>query len=199
MIRKFLIATALLPVMSTHAAHATVMFVDEKGAVKTHEAVDYLSEERHSVGLAEFLSQPVKWPARRAQYEALIIDAAMEYGLPDSLIHAVIMTESAYDAYAESQAGAVGLMQLMPATAQSLGVDNRYDPEQNVRGGCKLLQQLLTKYRGDLPLALAAYNAGEGAVTKYGGIPPYAETEVYIERVQHLLSQPYLTSHQENT
>jgi len=116
-------------------------------------------------------------------FASLIEEASEKYGVDAGLIAAVIKAESNFDADAVSSAGALGLMQLMPATARSLGVSDPLDPEQNINGGVKLLSQLLNQYDGNTSLALAAYNAGPGAVAAYGGIPPYAETQTYVQRV----------------
>ena len=97
-------------------------------------------------------------------------------------MHSVVAAESGYRTDAVSPKGAIGLMQLMPATAQAYGADPR-DPAQNVEAGAAYLRELLIKYNGDPRLALAAYNAGPGAVDRYNGVPPYAETQTYIERV----------------
>lgn len=108
--------------------------------------------------------------------------AAQRYELDFGLIKAVIHTESGFDPQARSGPGAQGLMQLMPATARRYNVSNAWDPTQNINAGAKHLRYLMKRY-GDLSLALAAYNAGEGNVDKYGGIPPFAETQDYVERV----------------
>lgn len=120
--------------------------------------------------------------ANTPQLESLIDQIAKEEGMDPSLLRAVVKVESAFDANAISPKGAVGLMQLMPDTARDLGVRNRYNPEQNLRGGAKYLRQLLDQF-SSLRLALAAYNAGPGAVGQYGGIPPYAETRQYVHKV----------------
>lgn len=118
-------------------------------------------------------------------YESIIQKAASQYGVPEKLIESVIKHESSFNPNAVSSAGATGLMQLMPATAKFLGVSNAFDPEQNVMGGTKYLSQLMEKYNGDLSLTLAAYNAGPGNVSKYGGIPPFKETQNYVNKVLH--------------
>ena len=116
-------------------------------------------------------------------FGAIVDQAAKKYGVDPALIAAVMQTESSFNPDAVSRAGARGLMQLMPATARGLGVTNASDPLQNVLGGARLLGQLLDKYEGRTDLALAAYNAGSGAVDKFGGIPPYAETRKYVPLV----------------
>jgi soluble lytic murein transglycosylase-like protein len=116
-------------------------------------------------------------------FSQIVDQAAKKYGVEPALIAAVIETESKFNPDALSRAGAQGLMQLMPGTARGLGVTNASDPLQNVLGGAKLLGQLLEKYGGNLDKAIAAYNAGSGAVDKYGGIPPYGETRKYVPLV----------------
>jgi soluble lytic murein transglycosylase-like protein len=112
----------------------------------------------------------------------LVDEAADRYGLPRALVHSLVKAESAYRPAAVSPKGAIGLMQLMPGTARLLGADP-YDPRQNVDAGARHLRDLLLKYEGGLYRALAAYNAGAGAVEKYRGVPPYAETVGYIRRI----------------
>jgi len=121
------------------------------------------------------------------KFSEIITAAAEKYDVDASLIKAVIKAESNFDADAVSSSGAQGLMQLMPATAKSLGVDDPFDPEQNIFGGTKFLHRLLDKYNNNVSLALAAYNAGPGAVDKYGGIPPYTQTQTYVKRVLNYL------------
>jgi soluble lytic murein transglycosylase-like protein len=113
----------------------------------------------------------------------IIQEAAQKYGVDPALIAAVMETESKFNPDAVSQAGARGLMQLMPATARGLGVTDAKDPRQAILGGAKLLGILSDKYKGDIKLTLAAYNAGSGAVDKHGGIPPYGETQKYVPLV----------------
>ncbi|PKN19146.1 MAG: lytic transglycosylase [Deltaproteobacteria bacterium HGW-Deltaproteobacteria-6] len=115
--------------------------------------------------------------------QELVNRTAGKYGIDSDLVYAVIKTESNFNAKAVSRKGAKGLMQLMPGTAASLGVMDCFHPGDNIDGGIRYLSYLINLYAGDLSLALAAYNAGEGAVAKYGGIPPYAETKSYVRLV----------------
>lgn len=117
------------------------------------------------------------------EFEHLVTAASSKYGVNPSLIRAVIQAESGYNPNAVSRAGASGLMQLMPGTAKSLNVSNSFDPKQNVDGGVRYLKFLLDTFKGDVALALAAYNAGLSKVARYGGIPPYQETRNYVSRV----------------
>jgi soluble lytic murein transglycosylase-like protein len=118
-----------------------------------------------------------------AEYDHIIKTCSDKYGVSTSLIKAVIHAESGYNPNAVSHKGASGLMQLMPGTAKSLKVSNRFDPKDNVEGGVKYLRFLLDTFKGDVSLALAAYNAGLSKVAKFGGIPPYAETRNYVNKV----------------
>jgi soluble lytic murein transglycosylase-like protein len=116
-------------------------------------------------------------------YDDLIDEHARLNGIRSDLVRAVVQVESAFNPYAKSPKGALGLMQLMPSTIERYGVKNPFNPVENVRAGVQYLRQLLDRYRDNEELALAAYNAGEGAVSKFGGIPPYRETQSYVSRI----------------
>jgi soluble lytic murein transglycosylase-like protein len=126
-------------------------------------------------------------PAPHA-YDELIREAATRYRVDATLVRSVMQTESAFDALAVSRAGAMGLMQLMPDVAVELGVEDPFDPRQNVMGGAKYLRRLLDLYQGNVPLALASYNAGATNVTQYGGVPPFPETQNYVKQVTRLVA-----------
>lgn len=122
-------------------------------------------------------------PERYGRYDTFIREAAALYRLPESFIRAVIRVESDYNQQVVSHAGACGLMQLMPGTAARMGVTDIFDPRQNILGGARYLRILANRFNGDLVLVIASYNAGEGAVERYRGIPPYEETQRYVRRV----------------
>jgi soluble lytic murein transglycosylase-like protein len=136
---------------------------------------------RHDAGAA--------WRARAGQYAEVIGQAAKRHDLDPVLLTAVAEVESAFDPQAVSHKGARGLLQLMPATAERFGVRDSFDASQNVDGGARYLRWLLDRYEGSTELALAGYNAGEAAVDRYQGIPPYRETENYVNRVLNGMSR----------
>lgn len=121
-------------------------------------------------------------------FKAAVDRIAVEQSLPPELIHSVIQVESNYNPYAVSPKGALGLMQLIPATARRFGVSDAFDPVENIRGGAAYLKYLLDLYGGNYTLALAAYNAGEGAVARYGDVPPFQETRNYVKLVANRLA-----------
>lgn len=119
-------------------------------------------------------------------YEEIILEAAAEFDVDPALIRAVMQAESAFHPYAVSRAGAEGLMQLMPALADEMGVRDSFDPRENIMGGVRYLKRLLDYHSGNLDLALASYNAGPGNVARYGGVPPFRETRNYVKTIKAL-------------
>lgn len=126
-------------------------------------------------------------PANQA-YDEIIEEAAAIYELDANLIRAVMQAESAFDPYVVSRAGAEGLMQLMPNLADEMGVNNAFDPRDNIMGGVRYLKRLLVSHDGDIDLALASYNAGPGNVQRYGGVPPFRETRDYVRTIKQILA-----------
>ncbi|NOQ63714.1 MAG: transglycosylase SLT domain-containing protein [Methyloprofundus sp.] len=159
--------------------------------------VYYTDAPRHKKYKLIIRTKPKSYPIafkslakNKKKYTPIILAAAAKHEVDPKLIHAVIQSESAYDAKAVSSAGAVGLMQLMPATAKQYGANSRTDPKQNVFAGTRYLKHLIGLFKGDLSLAVAAYNAGENAVKKYKNkIPPYPETQKYVKQVLRLYKQ----------
>jgi len=147
---------------------------------RSYKTKPYRSGRRN----APYLHKPIK-----SQYDALIVNLALQYDMEPSFIKSVIHVESAFDNKAVSHAGAMGLMQLMPATAASYElVENHFDARKNIEAGVRHMKDLMERYSNDKKLALAAYNAGAGAVSKYKGIPPYKETQNYVIKVMALYS-----------
>ena len=127
------------------------------------------------------VQEPVK--TTKTEIQRLVTESCTKHGVDPKLVMALIQQESGFNQNALSKAGAQGLMQLMPATAKSLGVQNAFNPEQNIEGGVKYLKGLLDRFHGNKILALAAYNAGPNAVKKYNGVPPYKETQNYVRNI----------------
>jgi soluble lytic murein transglycosylase-like protein len=130
----------------------------------------------------------------RKLYHPIVKQVAGKYRIDPELVHIVIRAESNYDVFAISSAGAMGLMQLMPDTALQYGVQNVFDPAQNIEGGVRYLKDLVKLYGGKTPLVLAAYNAGQSAVRRYKGIPPYPETRSYIAGIMKTYKKPTVTT-----
>jgi len=173
----------LLSFLSPFSSHADIYkYVDKKGTIHltnipTNPQVNYVLVYREKRILFNIKANDV------AKYDQIINRTAEKYNVDPALVKAVIKTESNFNHRAVSPKGARGLMQLMPSTAYALQVPDSFQPENNVEGGVKYLRYLMELFRNDLPLALAAYNAGENAVIKHRGIPPYRETQNYVQRV----------------
>lgn len=174
-------------------------FHPEKASVQKFAGADFrniLAETAKggSTGEVNSIRSGAALPKRALQYEAIFDEASRTYGVSKSLLLAVAKQESNYDPNSVSHAGAQGIMQLMPGTAKTLGVKNAFDPYENIMGGAKLLRDNIRAF-GSVPLALAAYNAGPGAVKKYGGVPPYKETQDYVKKIMaDLGNKSYSTS-----
>jgi len=184
-----LLLCALLIMLITNLARADIYkYEDEEGVMHftdtpTHRGFKVFIKDlkkdrklRTNFRLTGFSRNP-------EEFDPIINTLSSEYGVDKSLVKAVIHAESGYNPNALSPKGASGLMQLMPGTARDLKVGNAFDPRDNIRGGVRYLRFLLDTFRGDVSLALAAYNAGLAKVSKYGGIPPYEETRNYVSRV----------------
>jgi soluble lytic murein transglycosylase-like protein len=173
----------LLPFMNPFAVQADIYkYVDKNGTIHltnipTNPQVNYVLVYREKRVLFSIKANDV------AKYDQLINRTAGKYNVDPALVKAVIKTESNFNHRAVSPKGAQGLMQLMPSTAYALQVPDSFHPDNNVEGGVKYLRYLIELFRNDLSLALAAYNAGENAVIKHRGIPPYRETQNYVQRV----------------
>ena len=197
-VKLFLSAVFLFALIAPISAKADIYrYVDEDGIVHFTDAP---TDKRYIVFMRDLkkdkkLRTKLKYASsvNPAEFEQLIKTCSDKYGVNSCLVKAVIHAESGYNPNAVSSKGASGLMQLMPATARSLKVADRFNPKDNVEGGVKYLRFLLDTFRGDVSLAVAAYNAGLSKVAKYGGIPPYNETRTYVNRV---LS--YMKSYQES-
>ncbi|MBR5305047.1 MAG: lytic transglycosylase domain-containing protein [Candidatus Gastranaerophilales bacterium] len=150
---------------------------------KKVESKPVVEEIKSEVKEAVELKSKIDLKAQKVDIDELIETFSQKYDIDGDFIKAIIKQESGFNAKATSKKGAMGLMQLMPKTAESLGVVDAYNPSQNIEGGVKYLKGLLDKYDNNKELALAAYNAGPGAVKKYGGIPPYKETQNYINNI----------------
>ena len=177
--------------------NGTTLLTNRKKAEYNHlkvvKATYYPDSNIHSYsnwGASEASVLP-SYSRNKNAFDQLIRQAAQQYGVSEGLVKAIMHTESGFNINARSPVGAQGLMQLMPATARRFNVSNAYDPQQNIFGGVKYLSWLLKRFNGDSRLAIAAYNAGEGNVDKYGGIPPFRETQDYVRRVTSRLQNLY--------
>lgn len=173
-------AAACAAVATAGAATAQVLSIGDDGGVTTYSGPSVYSTE----GVRSLSPRPSLAPARAAPQDITqaIRDASMRHAVALPLVQAVAWQESHYNQAAISSKGAVGVMQLMPSTARTLGVDAT-DLKGNIEGGVAYLSQMLRRFEGDLPRALAAYNAGPEAVQRYGGVPPYAETQAYVRAI----------------
>ncbi|WP_336142364.1 lytic transglycosylase domain-containing protein [Acinetobacter sp. 102] len=180
--------------------NGTTLLTNKKKAEYSHlkvvKATYYPDSNIHSYsnwGASEASVLP-SYSRNKNAFDPLIRQAAQQHGVSEGLIKAVMHTESGFNINARSPVGAQGLMQLMPATARRFNVNNAYDPQQNIFAGAKYLSWLLKRFNGDTRLAIAAYNAGEGNVDKYGGIPPFRETQDYVRRVTSRYQNLYASS-----
>lgn len=192
--RVFTIMALLAGSLAQPASAQIYWFTDENGIVHfsnvpTDERYVPFTEPDHTVNkkTTPGMSDSRAEPRLKVRYGDIIEEIARTYALESALIHAVVSVESAYRVTAVSKKGAAGLMQLMPETAQRYGVTDRFDPVQNLHGGARYLSDLLKMFNGNVSLALAAYNAGENSVVKYGNqIPPFQETRAYVPKVLNL-------------
>jgi soluble lytic murein transglycosylase-like protein len=190
---KFCLISATFALVFGHqAANAEVFEINPAGQMVETTNRIVLEEGAVSVALAPEAPMTAQFSAplvRNHPYQKMIATTAQRYGLSQELLDAVAWQESRYSANARSRVGAVGLMQLMPATARSLGVVDANDPAQNLAGGAAYLRIQLNRFGNDIERALAAYNAGPGAVIKHGGIPPYRETQNYVRSILNRLAE----------
>jgi soluble lytic murein transglycosylase-like protein len=184
--RALFVASFLTAVWPVAAQAQIYAWRDANGTlVLSDRAIDTPTTVYKVEGAPAYVSTtPVEPESARERFEPYVLEHSNRQSLRPELVRAVIQVESGYNPRARSPKGAMGLMQLMPETAKQLGVARPYDPEDNIRGGTRYLRLLLDKYDGDERLALAAYNAGPGAVDRYGrNIPPYRETRDYVRKV----------------
>ncbi len=186
------LASSLMPV----AAYADVFELGSSGDFVEISRPAWQPEAPPMVNgyaAVEAQSLPVVTPAQNGVRQHIQV-AAARYGINSHLVDAVAWQESRYNPRARSSAGAIGVMQLMPGTARQLGVSNPHDVRQNITGGTAYLREQLERFGNNVPLALAAYNAGPGAVMKYGGIPPYRETQDYVRKIMRRMSATAFSS-----
>ena len=185
-ILRIVAATAALLVGAPVVAHAEIYaWRDASGTLVLSDHPKDKAGQTFAVGTSGYRTTRVSTGRRNSSFDALIEENSSLHGVRPDLVHAVIHAESAFNPMARSVKGAMGLMQLMPATANQFGVTNPYDPVQNIRAGVAYLKRLLQRYSQNEELALAAYNAGPGAVEKYGRVvPPYRETREYVAKIR---------------
>ncbi len=163
-----------VPASASSSAAGTTSFSSALAQASASTQTPVASASSYQAGAGE---------AQSSQYESLIAQAAQRYGIDPAVLHGLIQQESGFDPSSESSAGAAGLTQLMPETAASMGVANPLNPAESIEGGARYLSGLMSQFGGNTTDALAAYNAGPGAVKQYGGVPPYAETQDYVTKV----------------
>lgn len=176
-------ATARADIYSWTDKDGVVHFTNRPSPGGSQQGKLYLRGTGAAVAAAAPFAPRERDPERFTRYDAIIHEAALLYQIPEPLVRAVIKVESDYDPRAVSVSGARGLMQLMPFTATRMQVQDIHDPRQNILGGVRYLRALANMFNGDLSLTIAAYNAGEEAVMRHGGIPPYAQTRDYVVKV----------------
>jgi len=188
---------AVLALASLNLQAQVYKFVDDKGIVNYTNIAPPTGQDFQVLRFPCYAADPkcrsVSWEKvalNTQSFSTEIQQAAIASGVDEALIRAIIHAESAYQSDAVSPKGAQGLMQLMPGTAKMLEVSDPFNPAKNIDGGARYLSDLLEQFDGDITLAAAAYNAGPGAVTKYGGVPPYEETREYVRRV-NILNKRY--------
>jgi soluble lytic murein transglycosylase-like protein len=184
---RILVVGALLCASFPSRAHGQIYsWRDADGSLVLSTTPKEGATKTYAVGTAGSNIRTTRsgYSRKAEEFEPFITASSAEHHVRADLVRAVIQAESAFNPLARSHKGAMGLMQLMPATAAELGVDDPYDPEQNISGGVRYLRVLLDQYSQNEELALAAYNAGPGAVDRYDGVPPYRETRNYIERIR---------------
>src|SRR5277367_237271 len=188
----FALSTPLRAQIATQVdEHGKLVFVNgESPNARRGSTISPMSGASHSRSGLSTVSEAETLGANDGRLDRIVRDAAARHQVDPALVKAVISTESGWNPRAVSSKGAVGLMQLIPGTAQRFGVGNRFDPAQNVEGGTMYLRSLLDRYNGDLTKSLAAYNAGEGAVDRFGGVPQFPETQRYVQKVTDAYFQP---------
>jgi hypothetical protein len=209
-IRTFLTCAAMLVALPYHSAHADIyQYTDENGVVHfTNVSVAKGKKYRRvpESGTTNSHARPAPRPVAShagsavtstnvpSAYLDSINTACDRHGVDPALVHAIMKVESDFNPYALSRKGAMGLMQLMPQTAVDMNVRNSFNPEENIYGGVKYLKYLLDRYEGNVSLALAAYNSGETAVKRWGTIPPFPETQNYVQKIMKLYNGSGMTN-----